>query len=188
MPDRRAYITVVSGMPRSGTSLMMSMLQAGGMPVLDDGSRAPDQHNPRGYFEDSRAKRLATDSAWIEEARGKAVKVIYRLLQYLPGQFEYRVIFMLRDLEEVYDSQQDMLAAADSGKRERMIRALAGDLENARDWLRRQPHIRYLDVPYAELIAKPGPWAGRVGGFLDDELDEAAMAAAVDPALYRHRR
>lgn len=152
----REYVTVVSGMPRSGTSLMMRMLDAGGIPVLTDGRRPADRHNPHGYFEDERVRRLAADSAWIEEARGKAVKIIYRLLVHLPARLDYRVVFMERDFGEVFDSQQDMLQAAENPAagqdRERMIRALAADLEDARRWLARQANIRQLDVPYGGLV------------------------------------
>ncbi len=187
----REYVTVVSGMPRSGTSLMMRMLDAGGIPVLTDGRRPADRHNPHGYFEDERVRRLAADSAWIEEARGKAVKIIYRLLVHLPARLDYRVVFMERDFGEVFDSQQDMLQAAENPAagqdRERMIRALAADLEDARRWLARQANIRQLDVPYGGLVRDPHAWSGRISQFLDGGLEVGAMASAVDPALYRHR-
>jgi hypothetical protein len=192
MSVARSYVTVVSGMPRSGTSLMMRMLQAGGLPALTDGRRPADQHNPYGYFEDERTRRLAQDSSWLEEARGKAVKIIYRLLPNLSPTFEYRVLFMERSLEEVFDSQQDMLLStqnpAAAQDRDRMIRALAADLESVRQWLAHQPDIRQVTVPYAELILNPSPWANCISQFLDGGLSELAMTAAVDPALYRHRK
>jgi hypothetical protein len=179
-------------MPRSGTSLMMRMLEAGGIPVLTDGLRAPDQHNPHGYFEDTRTKRLAQDSSWIEEARGKAVKIIYRLLPHLPTHLDYRILFMERDLEEVFDSQQDMLLSTENPAagqdRDHMIRALAADLECVRLWLAGQAKIRRSDVPYADLIGSPESWVKRVSLFLDGGLDEGAMVAVVEPGLYRHRK
>lgn len=171
---------------------MMRMLEAGGIPALTDGLRTADRHNPHGYFEDARARRLAQDSSWIEEARGKAVKIIYRLLPHLPAHLEYRVLFMERDIEEVFDSQQDMLLSAmDSAAgqdRVRLIRALAADLESSRRWVALQPNIRLMEVPYAEVISDSGSWANLVSAFLDGRLDEAAMARVVDPVLYRHRR
>jgi hypothetical protein len=192
MPTARSYVTIVTGMPRSGTSLTMRMLDTGGIPALTDGRRQADLHNPHGYFEDSRAARLAQESAWLEEACGMAVKIIYRLLPDLPPHLDYRVLFMERDLEEVFDSQQDMLLSnqhsAAGQDRTRMIRALAADLEQVRQWLSRQANIRCLNVPYAELIASPAPWVSRISHFLDGGLNEPAMAAVVDPALYRHRR
>ena len=182
---REGYVTVVSGMPRSGTSLMMQMLAAGGMAVVTDGKREADRHNPRGYFEDERVKRLAQDASWIGEARGKAVKIIYRLLRHLPGSLEYRVVFMERDLNEVFDSQQAMLgSSADS--RESTVRAMGVELDATKKWVADQVNMACLYVPHGEVLRDPGSWARRVARFLDRELDEAAMAAVVDPELYRN--
>jgi hypothetical protein len=187
----RAYVTVVSGMPRSGTSLMMRMLNAGGIPAVTDGGRVADEHNPHGYFEDERAKRLAQDSSWLEEARGKAVKVIYRLLPCLPAHLQYRVVFMDRDLAEVYASQQEMLESRShpaAAQDRTIIHALSRELDAARQWLGKQSNVRCLVAPYAELVCNASQWTAEISRFLDGGLDEAAMAAAVDPALYRHRR
>jgi LPS sulfotransferase NodH len=189
----RDYVTVVSGAPRSGTSLMMRMLEAGGIPALTDGERPPDAHNPHGYFEYSPVKRLALGDAafWIEAARGHAVKIIYRLLTYLPPRTSYRIIFMERDLAEVFASQRDMLLArgdaAASQEAARLIPAMAAELRAAKDWLARQAGISVLAVPYAEVVREPVKWSHEVSRFLGGGLDETAMAAAVDPALYRHR-
>jgi LPS sulfotransferase NodH len=186
----RDYVTVVSGAPRSGTSLMMRMLAAGGIPALTDGQRPPDAHNPHGYFEYSPVKRLAEDASWIEAASGQAVKIIYRLLAHLPPRMSYRIVFMERDLEEVFASQRDMLRAqgdaAASQESARLIQAFAAELRVARDWLARQPNMPMLSVPYAELVRDPQKWSHEVGRFLGSGLDEAAMAATVDPSLYRH--
>jgi LPS sulfotransferase NodH len=189
----RDHVTVVSGAPRSGTSLMMRMLAAGGIPALTDGQRPPDAHNPHGYFEYSPVKLLALgdDASWIEAARGQAVKIIYRLLTYLPPRMSYRIIFMERDLEEVFASQRDMLHAqgdaAASQEAARLIPAMAAELRVVRDWLARQPNMSVLSVPYAQLVRDPLKWSHEVAQFLGAGLDEAAMAAAVDPSLYRHR-
>jgi len=177
-------------MPRSGTSLMMRMLDAGGIPALTDGHRTPDQHNPHGYFEDDRVKRLAQDSSWLEEARGRAVKVIYRLLPHLPPHLAYRVIFMNRDLNEVYASQRDMLESRGdpaASQDRSMIRALANELDAARQWLEQQANLSFIEVPYGELVSQSEVWIPRISRFLDGELDEHAMAEAIDPTLYRHR-
>ena len=189
----RDYITVVSGAPRSGTSLMMRMLAAGGIPALTDGQRPPDAHNPHGYFEYSPVKRLALGDAasWIEAARGQAVKVIYRLLTHLPPRMSYRIVFMERDLEEVFASQRDMLRAqgdaAASQEAARLIPAFAAELRVVRDWLARQPNMPVLSVPYAEVVREPVAWSHEVARFLGAGMDEAAMAATVDPSLHRHR-
>jgi hypothetical protein len=170
------------------------MLEAGGIPALTDAQRPPDAHNPHGYFEYSPVKRLALGDAasWIEAARGQAVKIIYRLLTHLPPHMSYRIVFMERDLEEVFASQRDMLRAqgdaAASQEAARLIPAFAAELRVVRDWLARQPGMSVLAVPYAEVVRAPLTWSHEVSQFLGPGLDEAAMAAAVDPSLYRHRR
>jgi len=178
-------------MPRSGTSLMMHMLDAGGVPALSDGRRPADLHNPHGYFEDERTRRLAQDSSWIEEARGKAIKIIYRLLPHLPPRLEYDILFMERDLHEIYDSQKTMLEAKSDPSagqdRDRMVHALGRDLDMVREWLAKQASIRCISVPYAKMVREPERWAVQVAQFLGRDLDVGAMAAVVDPALYRHR-
>ena len=180
------YITVVSGLPRSGTSMMMRMLQAGGIEIVSDGRRAADQHNPYGYFEDERVRSLARDASWVGEARGKAIKVIYRLLQYLPANIEYRVIYMVRDYLEVFDSQQKMLlsrgdASAQQDQRS-ILSALARDEQRVLAWLRAQPNFRCLSVVYAQ------PAVEEIARFLDRDLDVAAMRAARDPSISRSSR
>ena len=178
-------------MPRSGTSLMMRMLESGGIPALTDRRRVADQHNPHGYFEDERSRRLAQDSSWIAEACGKAVKIIYRLLPLLPPRLDYRVLFMERNINEVYDSQQDMLESkgdsAATQDRDSIIRALSRDLVRTRQWLEKQPNVRCLAIPYVELVTAPESWVSGVSDFLDGGMDQRAMVAAVDLALYRHR-
>jgi hypothetical protein len=185
----RDYVTIVSGMPRSGTSLAMQMLRAGGMPLLTDERRPADAHNPRGYFEYDPVKRLAADSSWLKSARGRAVKIIYRLLRHLPADITYRVLFLERDAVEVFESQQEMLRSRNDPAalqdRERILSALAAELANVKPWLARQANMQVLTVPYAEVVKHPLERAREISRFLDG-LDESAMAAAVDPALHRH--
>jgi hypothetical protein len=190
-PVDAPLITVVSGMPRSGTSLMMRMLQSGGLHALTDEHRAPDRHNPYGYFEDQRTKRLAQESAWIVEAQGKAIKVIYRLLPHLPPHHRYNILLMERNIEEVYASQQAMLESTEhpaAGQdRPTILRAFERDFDAVKQWLTRQANIRCMTVPFRELVDHPVLWAERVAGFLGYALDRDGMAASVEPALYRHR-
>lgn len=191
--NTRDYITIVSGVPRSGTSLMMRMLEAGGIPALTDNIRQPDAHNPHGYFEYEPVKRLATDSTWMKNARGKAVKIIYPLLRHLPPGFEYRVIFMDRDLAEVFDSQREMLATrcdpAASQHETRIIATLAQEVHAAKHQLTARPSTAVLTVSYAELVTDPSKWSAEVSRFLiGGALNEAAMALIADPVLYRHRQ
>ncbi|MDP8980777.1 MAG: sulfotransferase [Acidobacteriota bacterium] len=185
----RNYVTVVTGMPRSGTSLMMQMLAAGGLTAVTDNRRAPDVHNPRGYFEYEPVTRMSRDTSWMADARGKAVKIIYRLLPHLPPDFEYRAVFMERDLGEVFMSQRDMLRArgnAAAGQEEdRIIAAFTAELEHTRRWLGGQPNIRTLFVAYADVISDPVGWSAQLSHFLDG-LDESAMSGVVYPRLRHH--
>ena len=167
---------------------MMQMLAAGGMPVLTDQARGPDPDNPRGYFEFEPVKRTHADARWLAGAAGKAVKVVHLLLPDLPGGHEYRVMFMHRDVGEVLASQAAMLRrqgrrGADLGP-EQLAEAFAGQLRRVRAWVAGQPHFAALDVDYRQVIDDPAAQAARVNDFLGGHLDEARMAAAVDPALF----
>ena len=184
-------IVVVSGLPRSGTSMMMQMLEAGGMQLLTDGIRAPDEDNPRGYFEIEKVKQLRRDTSWLAAAEGKAVKIIYSSLYDLPADRSYKLIFMRRDLQEVLASQQQMLER--SGREgsalsaEHLAEVFAGQLQKIDRWLCGQRQIDTLHVDYAEAVVEAQTVAGRVNVFLGARLTETAMAAAVDRGLYRKR-
>ena len=188
----RAWITVVSGLPRSGTSLAMQMLRAGGLPVLADAERPADADNPAGYLEYAPVRSTARDASWVASAPGKAVKVIYALLRHLPAEHSYRVLWMRRNLDEVIASQEAMLArsgAAPEGglARERLAEVLAAQLAETERWLAQQPSFRLLGVDYAAVIADPQRAARAVDAFLGGGLDVAAMAGAVDASLRRQR-
>ncbi len=187
-----SFITVVSGLPRSGTSLVMQMLSAGGMGVLTDDIRAPDDDNPAGYFEFEPVKRTRSDASWVPAAAGKAVKVIYLLLADLPLGFSYRVIFVRRNLDEVVRSQQAMLqrrGAAGAGLDvAEMARVFARQLDKIEAWLSRQSSISVMFLEYSGVVSDPQPHAKRIRDFLGVDLDTNAMSAAVNPQLYRHRQ
>jgi hypothetical protein len=184
-------VTVVSGLPRSGTSLAMQMIHAGGIPALTDGQRTSDDSNPRGYFELERVKQLKQDKSWLDEAAGKVVKVIHLLLAELPDDRPYRVVFMQRDLREVVQSQATMLAR--SGRTggqlppERLIAVYEQQLKTVEQWLAARPNFSVLRVPYAQLVSDPAGVVPTVNAFLGGTLDEARMRAAVDPGLHRNR-
>lgn len=184
-------IYVVSGVPRSGTSLMMQMLAAGGMPILADELRAADVNNPRGYYEWEPAKRLLQEPAAIEQAEGKAVKAISSLLFSLPPKFTYRVIFMRRPLEEVVKSQATMIdKLATKGAAlppPAMVAALAAHLKLVDGWLSDKNFITTCPVEYHKLLKDPTSEARLVAEFLGLSLDVESMARQVDPALYRSR-
>ena len=185
-------IVVVSGLPRSGTSMVMKMLAAGGLPILTDGQRTADEDNPKGYFEVERVKDLAQerDKDWLAEARGKGIKVISFLLKSLPSRFNYRVVFIRRDMEEVLASQRKMLARrgeAEETAPERMRALFDDDLWRAGYQLKHRPEFEVIELHYSAVLARPLEEARRLAAFLGGGLDAEAMAAAVDPQLYRNR-
>ncbi len=184
-------VVIVSGLPRSGTSMMMKMLEAGGLPLLSDGLRTADTDNPEGYYEFERVKQLDKgDVAWLAEAEGKVVKVISALLEHLPSGYQYRVVFMNRRMEEVLASQRKMLAHRGEPSDisdEKLAELLDKHLRKVKGWLAAQPNFRLLEVDYNAMLADPRPFAAQVNRFLGGVLDEAAMAGMVNPALYRNR-
>jgi len=184
-------ITIVSGLPRSGTSLMMQMLVAGGMTALSDGERRADTDNPRGYLEWERIKQIASDPGCIAEAEGKVVKVISKLLLALPEGHEYRVIFMERPMPEVLASQDQMLRRRGTYNEgvnlDVVSAAFIKHLREVEDWLAALPHVKTLRVPYRMVLERPAVIAMQVANFLQLKLDCAAMAQQVDPSLYRNR-
>ena len=199
LPDS---IIVVSGLPRSGTSMMMRMLEAGGIEVVSDANRPADADNPRGYFEYEAVKRLRTDAAWLSQALGKAIKVISFLLRDLPPSYSYKVIFMMRDLEEVLASQRAMLqrrvdagmADAASIAEDRLIeederlRVLyTRHLNQTRQWMKKQPHFSAVEVDHRDALRSPEETASQLEDFLGRCLDRESMINAVDPTLYRQR-
>jgi hypothetical protein len=201
MPFQRAYrrlrfgapIVVVSGLPRSGTSMAMRMLEAGGMALVMDGVRAPDDDNPRGYFEDERVKDLARlpDKSWLAGARGKAIKIISLLLEELPETHNYRVLFMNRELHEVLASQGRMLErrneTSDTSDA-RMLENFERHLVRVKAVVRTRACFELCEVEYREVVENPRRAAQRMRNFAGRRLDLEAMASAVDPPLYRNRR
>ena len=183
-------VYIVSGLPRSGTSMMMRMLVAGGLPALADEVREADSDNPRGYFELEAVKGSARDASWVTDAPGKAVKVISYLLQSLPEDLEYRVIFMRRGLDQVVRSQRVMLERlgqpVDQSDEEARA-ALAEHVVDVEGWLDGAGHVRRLGVSYERVLADPRPQAERIAAFLGLHLDIDAMVRAVEPALQRQR-
>lgn len=187
-----APVIVVSGLPRSGTSLMMNMLRAGGVSVVTDGERIADDDNPRGYFELEAVKQLSRgDVAWVEQAHGKAVKVISARLQHLPSSSSYKILFMRRRLPEVLASHKKMLERRgeqpDAISDAALTPLLEKHLRQVDDWISAQPHITPLDVPHHELTEHSDRQLDAIVAFLGIELDRAKMLATVDPSLHRNR-
>lgn len=187
-------VIVVSGLPRSGTSLMMQMLAAAHIEVLTDHVREADHNNPRGYYEYERVKALANgDGDWLKDARGKAVKVVSPLLQYLPPDYSYRVIFMQRDVQEILQSQQRMRDRLGNNSDTLDIDQLRTEYQNhliqTLTWERRQNHIKLLTVDHHQLLTNPAPPINAVIDFLAlPGKHRNAMHAVIDPDLYRERQ
>lgn len=184
-------ITIVSGLPRSGTSLMMQMLAAGGMAALSDGERRPDDDNPRGYYEWERIKLLPQQPDLIAEAEDKVVKVISQLLFALPAASNYQIVFMERPLPEVVASQAEMIRRRGTSGAAllpaALIAGLSAHLNQVNAWLKSKPDILVCRVGYHEVLREPLRTSENIQGFLGRTLDLEAMARQVDSSLYRQR-
>jgi hypothetical protein len=189
---RRDYVTIVSGLPRSGTSMMMKMLEAGGLAVLTDNVRTADEDNPKGYYEFERVKKIETDRAWLPDAHGKVVKMISALLRHLPIEHRYKVIFMRRRIEEVLASQRQMLVRrgkpTDAVSDDKLADSFAKHVRQVEEWITAHPNIEVLYVSYNEMVENPAPHLARIDAFLDGGLDTSKMTGAVAGELYRQRR
>lgn len=185
------FITVVSGLPRSGTSMMMKMLRAGGMEPLVDNIRTADLDNPNGYFEYERVKKLQQgDHAWLTDAQGKAVKIIATLLPYLPPNFEYRIIFMQREMQEIIFSQQKMLERHGDDRTEdaqELSKLFEKHLQQINNWIQNQPCITRKNVNYNQLIQEPASIIQNLCAFLDYKVNPEMMLSVIDTGLYHQR-
>ena len=187
----QTIVTIVSGLPRSGTSMMMKVLEAGGMEVFTDNLRVPDEDNPKGYFELEQVKALKDgDHSWVKDAAGKVVKVISSLLEYLPSAYKYRIVFMRRAIPEILASQKQMLirrGEPSDGDDQKMAEMFQEHLKRVRVWLANQPNMETLYVDYNALMADPAPEIKTVAEFLglNEKLD--AMLAVPDKKLYRQK-
>jgi hypothetical protein len=186
-------IVVVSGLPRSGTSMMMKMLEAGGKTILTDNLREADANNPKGYYEFERVKQMKDgDLAWLPEAVGKVVKIVTGLITFLPPDYHYKVIFMQRDLSEVLSSQKKMLGRLgrddDNIPDDKMAKTYEEHVKQVKAWLVRQANIEVLYVNYNAMVADPTESLQKVNAFLGGGMDVKAMASVVDGELYRERK
>lgn len=182
-------IIIVSGLPRSGTSLMMQMLAAGGIPAVTDEVRTADTDNPRGYYEFEQVKKTKQDASWLSAARGKVVKMVSPLLYDLPPTETYRVIFMQRDLDEVLTSQEKMLTRAGRTgvPREQMRASFLTHLEQLFTWLPSQRHMQVLTVNYNDLMQDAVGIVPKIVAFLDGRPAPDKMLESIDSTLYRNR-
>lgn len=184
-------VTIVSGLPRSGTSMMMKVLEAGGLPIVTDNIRIADEDNPKGYYELEQVKALKDgDDSWIQEAPGKVVKVISSLLEFLPPGYSYKIIFMRREIAEILASQKQMLmrrGEPSDGDDGQMAENFQEHLKRVRVWLANQPNMEVLYVDYNELMSDPEPAITSVADFLGLGEHLQAMLAVPDKKLYRQK-
>jgi Sulfotransferase domain len=185
-------IAIVSGLPRSGTSMMMRMLDAGGMPVVSDGIRRADVDNPKGYYEFEQVKRIKEDASWIPSTRGKVFKMVSLLLYHLPAGERYRIVLMRRDTDEILASERKMLERlgknANHASDERMADIFRKHLQHLEGWLDEQSHLSVLQVSYNDVVSEPRGPLERVAAFMGGGLDVEKMVGVVDPTLYRNRK
>jgi lipopolysaccharide export LptBFGC system permease protein LptF len=184
-------IIVVSGLPRSGTSMMMKMLEEGGIPILTDAIRGADNDNPNGYYEFELVKKLPDGpNQWLADANHKAVKIISALLEHLPASYRYKIIFMEREPREILASQQKMLAnrnekseISDTEMQEQFQKHLAA----IKYWLARQPNMDVMYVDYNKMISKPENFCQAIADFIAIPVDVSKMLAVPNERLYRNR-
>jgi hypothetical protein len=179
-------IIIVTGLPRSGTSLMMQVLNNAGLTILHDGKREKDESNPEGYFELEAVKGIVADNSFLKDAPGKVVKVVCPLPIYLDTRYSYRVVFMRRDLEEILRSQEKMLNKNQVSEREKYRTIYEFHLKKTYRFLQ-ENGIPFIDIKYIELVADPVPSVEKLIAFLDRDLDKEMMLSAVKPELYRNR-
>ena len=191
--NHSAGIIVVSGLPRSGTSMMMKMLEATGFNILTDNFRTADENNPGGYYEFERVKKLKEgDFDWLPLARGKVVKIISALLEFLPNRYQYKIIFISRDMDEILASQKRMMVRNgkpdDQISDEKLAEVYEKHLKKVEAWLERQPNMSILYVSYNHILQNPQPSLSQINQFLGGNLNVKAMLQEIDHKLYRERR
>ena len=193
MSDTDKTIYVVSGLPRSGTSMMMKMLEAGGLSPMTDNIRTADDDNLQGYYEFERVKAMKEgDTAWVGDAQGKVIKVISALLEDLPSTYQYKIVFMEREMMEILASQRKMLERrgkpgnpAEDGK---FAELYGKHLEKVKSWLAAQPNMSVLYVRYNEMVANPIDYAKKVAEFLGTAVNVEAMENVPQEQFYRQRK
>ena len=184
-------ITIVSGLPRSGTSLMMQMLEKGGLPILTDNIRQADEDNKRGYYEYEKVKNLRQDNTWLQEADGKAVKIITQLLPYVDKEKEYFVLYMVRPLEQIINSQREMLKNLDQTganlSSDDLAKAYSAQTNRVQNWLIANK-VRCLFIFYPEVLSQPLEKAQEIENFLNIKLNIENMASAIDTTMWRQKQ
>jgi tetratricopeptide (TPR) repeat protein len=184
---RKDQIVIVSGLPRSGTSLMMQMLHKGGIEVLTDHNRKPDESNPKGYFEYNPVMSIHKDNSWLELAQNKSVKVVAPLLKFLSPKYRYKVIFMNRDLAEIIKSQQKMIGKNTDILPLKLFEAYQKQLKQVEIWKNKEPSVEIIYLDYKDVLNQTEAVIGKVSSFIGLDLNASEMAACIDRTLYRNK-
>ena len=192
MSEDERRVTIVSGLPRSGTSLMMQMLEAGGLDILTDNWRDADRSNPKGYYELERVKDLGRhETSWLEDARGKVVKVISALAMHLPPDYKYKILFMQRNPRERLWSERVMLAqrgqCVSPASDDELLTIYREHVQAVTRWMHAQSNVNVIYVNYGHMIVSPVREISRINRFLGGCLATRKMLDVVDPMLYRMR-
>jgi hypothetical protein len=184
-------VNIVSGLPRSGTSLMMKMLEEGGLVPLIDNIREADIDNPKGYYELERVKKLPDDTTWLPDAKGKVVKILAELIKHLPDAYTYRIVFMMRDLDEIISSQRKMMVRRgedpDKVPDDEMKELLRAYLRNLKVFVNSHPNMKVCYISYNDLMMDPDLSIDEISDFFNGKLDPKRMRQAIDEKLYRNR-
>jgi len=190
--NKKDFITIISGLPRSGTSMIMQMLEAGGIEIVTDNIRKADKDNPRGYYEFEQVKKIKEDASWLDECQGKAVKIVSTFLYQLPSYKKYKIIFMRREMEEILASQRVMLQRLGTEganvSKEKMAEKFERQLKNVDEWLARQDNIDVLYIKYNDVIHDSHSHAVSVNRFLGGWLNIDKMVNVVEESLYRQQK
>jgi len=184
---RKDQIVIVSGLPRSGTSLMMQMLDKGGVKILTDENRKADTSNPKGYFEYDPVMSIHKDNLWLDKAKDKSVKVVAPLLKFLDPKYRYKVIFMNRDLTEIVKSQQKMIGKDPETLPTRLLNAYKKHLNQVEIWKDREPGVELIYLNYKDVLNNTEESLEKVVSFIGVEMNKDQMASCVDKSLYRNK-
>lgn len=179
-------IIVVTGLPRSGTSLMMQVLNQAQVPILQDGVRESDISNPQGYYELEDVKNIVADNSFLDHAGGKAVKIVAPLPIYAKPELKYKMVFMRRDIQEILQSQEKMLLKDQTSEREKFRTIYEFHLKKTYRFLK-ENNIPFVDINYNDLMANPLKSMQQVIEFLGLSSSPEQLAGVVNPELYRNR-
>ncbi|MBT8274231.1 MAG: alkaline phosphatase family protein [Bacteroidia bacterium] len=182
---RDNQIVVVSGLPRSGTSLMMQMLDKGGVKGLTDNKRKADQSNPKGYYEYDAVMSIHKNNTWLKEAQNKSVKIVAPLLKFLDPKYRYKIIFMNRDLTEIVKSQQKMINKDPNALPTKLFESYSKHLKQVESWKDTIPGVELIYINYPDVLTNTETILNKIEAFIGKELDKEAMESCVDRSLYR---